>query len=36
MPQVADKSDPEAQQLDKPANPNAVLGAIENQDREKC
>ena len=36
LPQVADKPDPEAQQLDKPTNPHAVLGAIENQDREEC
>ncbi|AXA93244.1 DUF1003 domain-containing protein [Massilia sp. YMA4] len=33
MPQVADKPDPEAEALDKPADPQAVLGAIENQNR---
>ena len=34
LPQVADKADPEAEQLDKPTNAQAVLGAIENQDRD--
>jgi uncharacterized membrane protein len=34
LPQVADKADPEAEQLDKPADPQAELGAIEKQDRD--
>ena len=32
MPEVADKADAEAASLDKPTDPQAVLGAIQNQD----
>ena len=35
MPHVANRADPEAESLDKPTDPAAVLGAIENQDREE-
>jgi len=34
MPQVHDKPDAEAEELERPADPHAVLGAIENQDRD--
>ncbi|GGY84352.1 DUF1003 domain-containing protein [Pseudoduganella plicata] len=35
MPQVVNKADPEAEALHQPADPAAVLGAIENQDSDE-